>query len=217
MITRPKHVVVPRNFAAIAMSGHVGGAALLGLPALFSSGPSAVGAAFCGAAFGGGLGVFLGLVVLSSEDGFADDSNRTALPPRLPWAAIGVGVAASVVICWQSFVGNFMRGGFLEGSPCREWAGDSGRHLRTIETLVPAQYTCVFSDGELALVEPSMLLALTLLALVGAAAIVWGLVRLHRGRFDDDWVLRRLAAAVAVFLVVDAVAGAIVLVRQGVA
>ena len=216
MQTRPNPIFVPRNFAVIALFGHVGGAALFALIGAAGGGAVAVWGAFGGAAFGGALGVFLGLVVSTTEDDSVDDADRPSLPPRLPWTAIGGGIALSVAVCVISFVANFRHSGFLAGSPCPLLSDGRGAHRATIETFLPAQYTCVYSDGALPLVDPPLLAALTVMALAGAVAIAWGQWRLRAlpaGGIDP--VVRILTGAVAVFLAADAVAGVVVLAGPG--
>jgi len=197
---------VPRNFVVFALIGHLGGAAAFGLAAALFAWSLTFWAALGGAALGGGFGVFFGLLLLRAEETRADAAARVALPPRRPWAAIGAGVVASVVVSWVSFSTTFSRSGFLEGSPCQELSGDRGLHIGTVQTLIPLQYTCVYSGGQFA-TAAAELAAVTTLALLGAVAIGWGLWRLARVRPGSDTLLRALAGVVAGFLATVCVAG----------
>ena len=216
MPTPPKYVSVPRNFVVSALSGHLGGALVCGLAGALWAGSVALWGAFAGAAIGGVFGVLIGFAVLRDEEPRADATARVAPPPRRPWAAIGVGVVASVVVTWTSVAIDFQRSGFLEGSPCQELPGALGMHIRTIESLVPLQYTCVYSGGSLATVTFAQLAPLTLLAVFGSAAIVWGLWRLGATASTSDTVVRVLAGVVAVFLSIVGVAGVVALSTQAV-
>jgi len=164
--------------------------------------------AFLGAAFFGALGVFIGAAVVRVDE--ADVPIRALLPPARAWAAIALGTILSVVVTAGSWAASTGTSGFLDGSPC---FGDR------VETLLPLQYTCLDADGPVALVRPE-LIAMTLIAFAGLAAIVWGGIALLRARTatDDpraDRVGRILAGAVAVFLAADAVAGVVVLAGPG--
>jgi hypothetical protein len=206
MTTRPRRVFVPRNVVAFALVGHVGGALAFGLAGALFAWSLAFWAAMGGAALGGAFGVLSGLLLLRVEDQRADAAARVALPPRRPWAAIGAGVVASVVVSWVSFSTTFGRSGFLEGSPCQELSSGRGPHIGTVQTLVPLQYTCVYSGGTLA-TAAAELAVVTTLALLGTVAIGWGLWRLARARPASDTVFRVLAGVVAVFLATVGVAG----------
>jgi len=197
---------VLRNLAVFALIGHVGGGVLFGLAGALLAGPVALWGAFGGAALGGALGVFSGLLVLRAEFLQMDAAARVALPPRRPWIAIGVGVVASVVVTWVSFATSFNRSGFLDGSPCQELSAGRGPHIDTVQTLVPLQYTCVYSGGTLATAAVE-LAVLTPLAFIGAVAIGWGLWRMA-GAGSADIVARVMAGVVAIFLVAVGVAGA---------
>ena len=170
MTTRPRHVFVPRNFVVFALVGHLGGAVAFGLAGALFAWSLAFWAAMGGAALGGAFGVFSGLLLLRVDDQRADATARAAMPPRRPWAAIGVGVVASVVVSWVSFSTTFTRSGFLEGSPCQELSAGRGPHIGTEQTLIPLQYTCVYSGGQLA-TSAAELAVVTALALLGAVAI----------------------------------------------
>jgi hypothetical protein len=206
MPTPPKHVFVPRNFAVFALVGHVGGAVAFGLAAALFAWSLAFWAAMGGAALGGAFGVLFGLLLLRVEDQRADAAARVAPPPRRPWAAIGAGVVASVVVSWVSFSTTFGRSGFLEGSPCQELSAGRGPHIGTVQTLIPLQYTCVYSGGTFA-TAAAELVVVTTLALLGAVAIGWGLWRLASVRSASDTLIRALAGFVAAFLATVCVAG----------
>jgi len=211
MTTRAHGGARSRNFAVFALFGHVGGAALLGLACLILFPPLALLAAFGGGALAGWLGIALGALVLSDGDVRAADS---ALPPRRPWIMIAAGAVASVVVCTASLV-LISRGGFLDGSPCQELGGGRAMHMSTVVTVLPAQYTCVYSDGVLALVSPAALATLTLIALAGAAAIAYALWALRADAAESH--TRYLAVPVAAFLALYGVLGVVALLVPAVA
>ena len=199
METRVVRSARARNVAVIALLGHVGGAVLLGgvllpylgLPAVFVLGSLL-----------GWVGIALGVSVLLL--GAPADVAGEA-PARRPWLAIGGGVVASVVVTTVSLAATAQRG-FLDASPCE------GPHLLlgTADTLIPAQYTCVYSDGVVALVNPIVLALISFLALAGAAAIAYGLWALRSA--PGETRARWFAVPVALFLAVDGVLGAVALV-----
>jgi len=190
----------PRTLALYTLFGTVGGALVLLLPGHFLLGSFALWAVFAGAAFGGGIGVLIGAILLRVD--ITDDPVDTRRPPHLPWTMIAVGGLTSVVVTAISVIVNFQTSGFLDGSPC---------FGQRTETLVPLQYTCLNADGAVALVLPATIVV-TLLSLCGAAAMIWGLVVLRRAAVGADlgrldMVGRNLARAVALFLALDGVLG----------
>jgi hypothetical protein len=188
-----------RNFAVIALVAHVGGAVLLGGAAFPYLGLPAV---FVLGSLLGWVGIALGVSVLLL--GAPADAAGEA-PARRPWLAIGGGVVASVAVTTVSLAATAQRG-FLDASPCE------GPRLLfgTADTLIPAQYTCVYGDGVVALVNPLVLALISFLALAGAAAIAYGLWSLRSAH--DETRARWIAAPVALFLAVDGVLGAVALV-----
>jgi len=208
MKTREIYISGARNFAVVALFGHVGGAVLVGaLGALAAPYFALLGALF-GAAALGGTGVALGLVLLPFGRP-APGEDDPAVSNR-PWFAIAAGAVASTVVATVTLVAH-SQGGFLDGSPCPIVVDGLGAHSGTIDTLIPAQFTCLYPGGALPLVPPPTLAALALLALAGAAALLWGLWRLRRAGQRPDTVIVVLACAVAFFLAVDGVLGAIAL------
>jgi len=209
MKTRAKYGSGPRNLAAISLLGHVGGAALLGLICLMALYPLAIWGAFAGGALGGAAGAGIGLLVLVDERPRGDHK-----PPMRPWLAILAGALASVLVTGVSLALEFDKTGFLDGSPCQELSGGRGPHMETVQTLIPVQYTCLYSGGVLPLIPPVVLAVLSIVALIGAASIAWGLWALRPRETDDgpetriDTVLVVLAVVVGIFLVVDGVLGA---------
>ena len=208
MTTRAGRRTGVRNLAAITLLGHAGGAALLGAVCLVAVWPLATWGAFAGGALGGAAGAAIGLVVLVDARPLGGVAEE---PPLRPWLAVLAGTLASMLVTLVSVWVEFFRTGFLDGSPCQELSGGRGPHTGTVQTLVPLQYTCLFPDSTLLLVPPTMLAALSILALAGAAAIVWGMWRLRGPAQRPATVLVVLAAAVALYLAVDGVLGVVAL------
>lgn len=207
MKTRGIYISGARNFAVLTLFGHVGGAVLVGaLGALAAPYFALLGALF-GAAALGWMGVALGLVLLP----FGRPAHGDAVEaPSRPWLAIAAGAAASTVVASVTLVAH-NQGGMLDESPCPIVVDGLGAHRGTIDTLIPAQYTCLYPGGALPLVPPATLAALVVLALAGAAALVWGLWRLRAAGHRPDAVVVVLAGAVAFFLAVDGVLGVVAL------
>jgi hypothetical protein len=226
MKTRARYGSGPRNLAVFALFSHVGGAVVVGLLGALAAPYFALVGSFTGAAAAGWLGVLLGAIVLAASRTTANDpagadssagrsGPREPLPAVGPWLAIATGALASTVVASVTLVAH-NQGGFLE-SPCQELSGGLGAHRGTIDTIIPAQYTCLYSGGVLPLVPPVVLALLSIVALAGAAAIAWGLWALRPRDADDgpetriDTVLVVLATAVCVFLALDGVLGAVAL------
>jgi len=204
MQTSAPRVYVPRNLALFALAGHVGGAAVFGLAGIAVLGEFAQWAAFAGAALSGAFGVVIGAAVVRVDE--TDVPGRELRPPVLPWSAIALGTVLSVVVTACSVAASLGTSGFLDASPC---FGDR------VDTLLPLQYTCLDADGPVALLRPE-LIALTVIAFAGAAAIVWGQIGLWRARAASDGPRadragRILAGVVAAFLALDGTLGVVVL------
>lgn len=226
MKTRARYGSGPRNLAVFVLFGHVGGAVAVGLLGALAAPYFALVGALSGAA-AGWLGLLLGAIVLAASrtttvaevadtasDGWSESGDP--IPAIRPWLAIATGASASTVVASVTLVAQ-NQGGFLDGSPCQEHSGGLGVHSGTIDTLIPAQYTCLYTGGVLPLVPPLVLALLSIVALLGAAAIGWGLWALRPRDTDEgpecriDTVLVVLATAVGIFLAIDGVLGAVAL------
>jgi hypothetical protein len=213
--TTPKYIWAPQNLAVFTLFGQAGGVVLFGVPgALFSlqgafiDGYFAQWSALIGAAFGGGIGVMIGLILLRVDR--ADVAAHAHRRELGAWWMIAVGAVSSAVVATVSVWVNFTVGDFFDGSPC---------FSDRIETLVPLQYTCLGADGPVALVLPQTIW-LTLIALAGAAGMVLGLVSLRKATTGKepapiDTIVVVLGWATAAFLAIDAVLGALAVAKPG--
>jgi hypothetical protein len=204
MLIPTVYVNVPRNLALSALAGHVGGAVLFGFAGLAWGAYFAQWTVFLGASFAGAVAAAIGTSLMRVDEMDLRDIAHT--PPARPWAAIALGTLVSILVTSASFAISTRISGIFEGSPC---FGDR------VDTMMPLQYTCLNASGPVALVRPE-LIALTLLAFAGAAAIIWGQVALLRAHTATDGLRadplgRILGWGVAGFLALDGTLGVAVL------